>query len=167
MALNPESTRKTDINEYIRPVPMYDVVQAVMSSGQNGSSQENLLAHHCVQPIVQCNESDGSYMWYLSHLVNYLHLDSLDSDRADALSVDALMHHSTLSFHHRILSEQLDDVRNAVQQLFVNITRAMFADGATRLDDIWAEIYSPLSYWYAGEVPGTCMGYISFNRISN
>jgi len=164
MALNPESTKKTDINEYIRPVPMYDVVQAVISIGKNGSSRDNLLAHHCIQPIVQCNKSDGSYMWYLSHLVTFW---DLDSDRADTLSIDALMHHNTLSFHRRILSGQLDDVHNSVQQLFVNITRAMFADGAIRLDDIWTRIDSPLRYCNVNEMPGMCMGYILFNRISN
>jgi len=164
MALNPQSTKKTDINEDIRPVPMYDVVQAVISSGKNGSSQDNLLAHHCIQPIVQCNKSDGSYMWYLSHLVNYW---DLDSDRADALSVDVLMHHNTLSFHHKILSGQLDDVQNAVQQLFMNITCTMFANGAIRLDNIWTGSYSPLRYGDLDEVPGMCMGYNIFNRISN
>ena len=164
MVLNPESTKKTDIDRYIRPVPMYDMVLAVISIGQSGSSEDNLLAHHCVQPIVQCNKSDGFYMWYLSHLANYLHLDS---DRADALSVDALMHHNTLSFHLRIRTGQLDGVRTSIQQLFVNITRGMFADGAIRLGDIWAGIYSPLTYCKAEEVPGMCMGYTSFNRISN
>jgi len=164
MALNPESTKKTDINAYIRPVPMYDVVQAVISFGKNGSSRDNLLAHHCVQPIVQCNKSDGSYMWYLSHLINCWHLNS---DQADPLSVDALMHQNTLSFHRRIRSGQLDDVRTSVQQLFGNITRAMFADGEIRLDDIWAGVYSPLTYWNPDQVPGMCMGCTLFNRISN
>jgi len=164
MAVNPESTKKTDINKDIRPVPMYDVVQAVMSSGKNGSSQDNLLAHHCVQPIVQCNKSDGSYMWYLSDLVRDW---PLDDDRANTLSVDALMHHNTLSFHRRMRSGQLEDVRTSVQQLFVNITRAMFANGAIPLDDIWAGMYSPLTYWNANEVAGMCMGCTSFNRISN
>jgi len=164
MAINPESTKKTDINEDIRPVPMYDMVLAVISIGQSGSSGHNLLAHHCVQPIVQCNKSDGSYMWYLSHLVNYW---DLDSDRADALSVDALMHHDMLSFHGRIWSGQLDGVRTSVQQLFVNITRAMFANGAIHLDNIWTRIYSPLSYWNPNEVPGMCMRCTLFNRISN
>src|SRR6188768_301660 len=117
MGQNPP-TKKTNIDKDIRPVPMYDVVQAVISIGENGSSRDNLLAHHCVQPIVQCNKSDRSYMWYLSHLVNFW---ALDSDRADALSVDALMHHNTLSFHDRILSGQLEDVRTSVQQLFGNI----------------------------------------------
>jgi len=164
MALNPESTKKTDINAYIRPVPMYDVVQAVISIGENGSSWDNLLAHHCVQPIVQCNKSDGSYMWYLSHLAKYW---PLDDDRAKTISVDALMHNNTLSFHCRMWSGQLDGVRTSVQQLLLNTTRAMFADGAIRLDDIWTGIYSPLSYWNPDEVPGTCMGYTLFNRISN
>jgi len=163
MALNPESTKKTDINEKIRPVPMYDVVQAVISIGKNGSSRDNLLAHHCVQPIVQCNKSDGSYMWYLSHLVEYLHLDRR---RADTSSVDALRHYNTLSFHCRILSGQLDDVRTSVQQLFGNITRAMFGNGAICLNDIWAGIYSPLSYCNVYEIPGICMGYTLY-RISN
>ena len=164
MRLNPESAKKTDINQWIRPVPMYDTVQAVISIGENGSSRDNLLAHHCIQPIIQCNKSDGSYMWYLSHLVNYWHLDS---DRADALAIDALMHHNTLSFHLRIRSGQLDDVRNSVQQLFLNTTRVMFADGAIRLDNIWTGSYSPLRYWDLDEVPGMCMGYNIFNRISN
>jgi len=143
---------------------MYDVVEAVISIGENGSSQDNLLAHHCVQPIVQCNKSDGSYMWYLSHLVNSW---DLDSDRADALSIDALMHHNTLSFHHMMRSGQPDDVRNAVQQLLVNSTRAMFANSAIRLDDIWAGVCSPLNYCNVNEMPGMCMGYILFNRLSN
>jgi len=164
MAINPESTKKTDINEDIRPVPMYDVVQAVTSIGENGSSRDNLLAHHCVQPIVQCNKSDGSYMWYLSHLIDYW---ALDSDRADALSVDALMHHNALSFHCRMWSGQLDGVRTSVQQLFVNITRPMFADGAIRLDDIWTGTYSPLRHCNVNEMPCMCMGYSLFNRISN
>jgi len=164
MRLNPDSTKKTDINQWIRPVPMYDVVQAVISIGENGSSWDNLHAHHCIQPIVQCNKSDGSYMWYLSHLIDCW---GLDSDRADTLSVDALMHHNTLSFHDRILSEQLEDVCTSVQQLFGNITRAMFANGAIRLDDIWAGTYSPLSYCNVDEMPGMCMGYILFNHISN
>jgi len=81
MRLTPESTKKTGFGVRIRPVPMYDVVQAVISFGENGSSRDNLLAHHCVQPIVQCNKSDGSYMRYLSHLVKY---PDLDSDRTDA-----------------------------------------------------------------------------------
>jgi len=163
MGQNPP-TKKTNIDKDIRPVPMYDVVQAVISIGENGSSRDNLLAHHCVQPIVQCNKSDRSYMWYLSHLVNFW---ALDSDRADALSVDALMHHNTLSFHDRILSGQLEDVRTSVQQLFGNITRAMFANGAIHLDNIWTGIYSPLSYCNVDEMPGMCMGYTLFNRISN
>ena len=164
MALNSESTKKTDIDEDIRPVPMYDMVQAVISIGENGSSRDNLLAHHCVQLIVQCNKSDGAYMWYLSHLVNYW---DLDSDRADALSVDALMHHNMLSFHRRIRSGQLDDVQNAVQQLFMNITRAMFSGGAIHLDNIWTRIYSPLSYWNPNELLGMCMRCTLFSRISN
>jgi len=164
MALNPESTKKTDINEKIRPVPMYDAVQAVISIGKNGSSRDNLLAHHCVQPIVQCNKSDGAYMWYLSHLTEYGHLDG---DRAETISVGALTHNTTLFFHFCIWSGQVDDVHNSVQQLFVNTTCAMFADGAIRLDDIWAGMYSPLTYCNVNEMPGMCMGYILFNRISN
>jgi len=164
MRLNPASTKRTDIDEKIRPVPMYDVIQAVLSIGKNGSSKDNLLAHHCVQPIVQRNKSDGTYMWYLSHLVN---LGYLDNGRAKALSFDALTHSNRLFFHYRIGLRQLDDVRNSVQQLFLNITRAMFADSATRLDDIWGGTYSPLSYWNADQVPGMCMGYSLFNCISN
>jgi len=154
MGLNPASTKRTDIDQNIRPVPMYDVIQTVLSISENGSPRDNLLAHHCVQPIVQCNKSDGTYMWYLSHLVN---LRYLDDGRAKALSFDALTHSNMLFFHRRIGLGRLDDVRNPVQQLFVNITRAMFADGAIRLDDIWAGMYSPLSYWNVDEVPGMCM----------
>jgi len=164
MSLNPESIKKTDIDVYIRPVPMYDTVRAVISIGQSCPSRDNLLAHHCVQPIVQCNKSDGAYMWYLSHLVKYWHLDG---DRAEELSVDALMHDNMLSFHRRIWSGQLDDVRNFVQQLSVNITRTMFSNGAIRLDEIWGADISPLSYWDVAELPGMYMGYTSFNRISN
>jgi len=124
MALIPESTKKTDIDKDIRPVPMYDVVQAVISIGKNGSSRDNLLVHHCVQPIVQCNKSDGYYMWYLYHLAKYWRLHD---DRAETLSVDALMHNNMLSFHRRIGFGQLDGVRNSVQQLFVNITRLVLS----------------------------------------
>jgi len=163
MGLNP-STKKPDIDENIRPVPMYDAVKAVLSIGRNGSSRDNLLAHHCVQPIVQCNKSDGAYMWYLSHLTKYWYLDG---DRAKTLSVDALMHQNTLSFQRCIGFGQLDDVRNFDQQLFVDLTRAMFADGAIRLDKIWAGIYSPLRCWNFDEVPGTCMRYTLYYLISN
>ena len=156
MGLNPASTKRRDIDETIRPVPMYDVIQAVLSIGKNGSSRDNLLAHHCVQPIMQCNKSDGSYMWYLSHLVNSSYPDNA---RAKALSFDVLTHNNRLFFYRRIRFGQLDNVRNTVQQLFVNITRAMFADGAIRLVDIWAAMYSPLRYRNADEVPGMCMEY--------
>ena len=66
MGQGPRFTKKTNINERIRPVPMYDTVQAIIANCENSSSRDNLLASHCVQPIVQCNTSDGSYMWYLS-----------------------------------------------------------------------------------------------------
>ena len=163
MALNPESTKKTDIDEDIRPVPMYDVVKAVISIGENGSSQDNLLAHHCVQHIVQCNKSDGAYMWYLSHLTES---EPLDGDRAE-ISVYALMHNTTLFFHYCMQFGRPDNVQNFIQKLLVNITHAMFSNGAIHLDNIWAGMYSPLSYWNADEVPGMCMGYTLFNRISN
>jgi len=146
-------TKKTSIDEEIRPVPMYDVVQAIINIAENGSSQDNLLAHHCVQPIVQCNKTDGAYMWYLSHLGRYWYLDG---DRAETLSVDALMHHNTLFLHRRIGYGQVDEVRNSVMELFVKITDAMFADGAICLDDIWAKHYSPLTYW-VNEFPGMCV----------
>jgi len=162
MEQKPRSTKKTDIDESIRPVPMYDVVQAVITIGQNGSSRDNLLAHHCVQPIIQCNKSDGAYMWYLSHLTEY---GSLDSDKAETSSVDALTPSNELFFHCSIGFGQLDDVRNSVQQLIVNITRAMFANGAIRLDDIWAGIYSPLRHCNTNELLGMCMGYTLFYLI--
>jgi len=151
---NPRCSKKTGIDEGTRPVPMYDAVQAVISMGINGSSQDNLLAHHCVQPITQCNKSDGSYMWYLSHLANRYW--RLDDARAETLSVDALTHDATLFFHRRIGSRQLGDVQNFVTELVVSMTRAMFANGAIRLDDIWARYYSPLTYWTVNELPGMC-----------
>jgi len=164
MEQKPRSTKKTDIDESIRPVPMYDVVQAVITIGQNGSSRDNLLAHHCVQPIIHCNKSDGAYMWYLSHLTEY---GSLDGDKAETSSVDALTPSNELFFHCSIGFGHLDDVRNTVQQLIVNITRAMFANGAIRLDDIWAGIYSPLRQCNTNELLGMCMGYTLFYLISN
>jgi len=164
MALNPESSKKTNINERIRPVPIYDAVRAILSIGRSGFSRDNLLAHHCVQPIVQCNKSDGAYMWYLAHLITH---GSLDGDRAETISVDALMHNTTMFFHFWIRFRQLDDVRNTGQQLSMNITRDMFANGAIRLDDIWAGFYSSLTYCNVDEMPGMCMGYTLFNRISN
>jgi len=159
MGLNPASTKRTDIDETIRPIPMYDAVQAVLSIGKNGSSRDNLLAHHCVQPIVQCNKSDGTYMWYLFHLANYWYLDG---DRAEALPVNSLTHNNELFFHRVLESGQLSGVQNSVHQLFVNITRAMFADGAICLDDIWAGIHSPLTWHNIDELPGMCMVYTMF-----
>jgi len=103
-------------------------------------------------------------MWYLSNLTEP---GSLDGDRVETISVDALTHTTTLFFHCCIQFGQLDDVRNSIQKLLLNITRAMFANGAIHLDDIWAGIDSPLSYWNTNEVPGMCMGYSLFNRISN
>jgi len=91
-------------------------------------------------------------MWYLSNLMEH---GSLDGNRVETISIDTLSHTTTLFFHCCIQFVQLDDVQNSVHQLFVNTTRAMFADGAIRLDDIWAGIYSPLSYWNPDEVPGT------------
>ena len=103
-------------------------------------------------------------MWYLSHLAKYWYLDV---DRAEALSVDALMHDNMLSFYRTIGSGPLDDIRNFVQQLSMNTTHAMFANGAIRLDEIWGADIPPLSYWNVAELPGMYMGYTSFNRISN
>jgi len=152
MGQNPKHTTKTSINENIRPVPVYDTVQAIISIGENGSFWDNLLAHHCVEPIVQCNSSDGSYMWYLSHLVG----PYLDDERAEGLSLEALKHHNTLFLHCTIGSAQ-QDVRNTVAEMSLNITRAMFAEDAKRLDDIWAGYYSPLTYWKLDEFTGTCV----------
>ena len=147
-----QNPRFTNLNGKIRPVPMYDAVQAVISIGENGSSQDNLLARHCVQPIVQCNKSDGSYMWYISHLANQDRY--LDGDRAETLSVDALTHHNKLFLHRRIASGHVDVIRNSVVEMFVNITCAMFANDAIPLDDIWASKWSPLHYCNFNELPG-------------
>ena len=165
MAQNPRSAKKTAIDMRIQPVPMYDAVQAVISIVQNGSSRDNLLAHHCVQPIVQCNKSDGSYMWYLFHLVDRYR--ARNDERAETLSVEALTQNNRLFFHSKIGFGQLDGVRNSVQQLFVNTTHAMFADGAIRLDDIWAGIHVPFQYCDTNELLGMCMGYTWFYLILN
>jgi len=171
---NPRCRKETRINDKIRPVPIYDTVQAVISIGEYGSSRDNLLAHHCVQPIVQCNKSDGAYMWYLSYLANrYWSMNddranwSMDGDRTKTVSIDVLAHNSGLFFQHMIGFGHLDDVRNFVQQPFANLTRAMFANGAIRLEEIWGETYSPLAYWNLDELPGMCMGYTFFHLISN
>ena len=155
MGQNPRRTKKTSINKEIRPVPMYDTVRAIINIGRNGSSQDNLLAHHCIQPIVQCNKTDGAYMWYLSYLAK-TYLD-LDGDRAETVSVDALMHHHMLFLPRKIGSGQVDEVRNSVMEPLVKITHAMFANGAIRLDNIWARRYSPLTYWVGSEFPGKCV----------
>jgi len=152
MGQNLGLTKKTEIDERMRPVPMYDTVQAIITIGQNGSSQDNLLAHHCVQPIVQCNKTDGAYMWYLSHLAK--HWWHLDDDRAETLSVDALVHNNILFLNCTIGSGQVDEVRNSVVEPFVNITHTMFASGPIRLDDIWASKWSPLKHCKLTELPG-------------
>ena len=153
MEKNPRSTKKISTDDKIRPVPMYDTVQAIMIVNKNGSSRDNLLAHHCVQPIVQCNKSVGTYIWYLSHLVDYWRSDD---DPPETLSVDALTHCNMLRLHQTIGFEQVDDIRNSVVELVVKITRAMFADGALCLDDVWAGPFSPMRSCMIEELPGTC-----------
>jgi len=153
MGQNPRYTKNSNINEKIRPVPIYDAVQAVISKGRNGSSRDNLLAHHCIQTMVQCNKSDGAYMWYLSNLADNPYLDD---DRAETVSVDALMHTSIPFLHSKIGFGQ-DDVRTFVVELVLNITRAMFADGAIRLGDIWCRWNSPLCLCEFDALPGTCI----------
>ena len=160
MEQNPWFTKKTGIDEKFRPVPIYDAVQAIISIGGNGSSRDNLLAHHCIQPIVQCNNTDASYMWYLSHLATDL---DLDEARAEAFSIDALTHYATLFFHSKIGAGEVDDIRNFVAELFVNITRAMFANGPICLDNIWGVRSSPLNYCEIDALPGMCL----FDLIAN
>jgi len=104
-------------------------------------------------------------MWYLFHLVDRYW--TRNDERAETLCVEALTQNNRLFFHSRIGFGQLDDVRNSVQQLFVNTTRAMFADGAIRLDDIWAGIYLPFHYCDTDELSGMCMGYTLFYLVSN
>jgi len=152
MGRDPRFSAEASINTGIRPVPMYDAVRAVINMGENGSSQDNLFANHCVQPLVECNRFDGSYMRYISHLANQDQY--LDDQRAKNLSVDALAHHNRLFLHHRIGSGHVDDIQCSVMELFVNITRAMFSNGAVLLDDIWASELSPLDYPSSGMLPG-------------
>jgi len=165
MGRNPRFTKKTSIDEAIRPVPLYDAVQAIINIAEIGSSRDNLLAHHCIQPIVLCNKSDGAYMWYLSHLEN--RYQYLDDDRAETLSVDALMHNNMLFLHRRIGSGQVDEVQNSIVEPFVNITHTMFSSGAIRLDDIWASIWSPLNHCNLTELPGMWISYTSSRLIPN
>jgi len=91
-------------------------------------------------------------MWYLSHLVG----PYLDDERAEGLSLEALKHHNTL-FLHRMIGSAQQDVRNSVAEMSLKITRAMFAEDAIRLDDIWVGHYSPLTYWKLDGFPGTCV----------
>jgi len=104
-------------------------------------------------------------MWCLSHLAN--HHQHLDDERAGTLSVDVLTHYASLFFHRRTSSGQVGDARNFVAELFLNITRAMFAEGAVGLDDIWARRSSPLTYWKVDELPGMCLYYTSSQLIPN
>jgi len=163
MGQHPMSTKKTSINTKIRPVPMYDAVQALISIGENGSPGDNLLAHHCVQPIVQCNKRDGAYMWYLSHLASNLYLDHA---RAETLSYGALTYYATLFLHRTIGSEQVDNAWKSVREQAVKVARGMFANGAMPLDNIWAASDSPLTYWKPNQLPGMCMLYTLFYLIS-
>ena len=153
MGQNPVFTKKASINRNLRPVPMYDAVQAVIRMGRRGSSWDNLLANHCVQPILQCNKSDESYMWYLSNLTGDKYLAHWQT-KTKSLSVDALTHYAMLFFHRRIGSRQIGGVRASVVERVVNITVLMFADGAIWLDHIWALKWSPLTYWKPNELPG-------------
>jgi len=164
MGQNPRFTMKTTIDSKLRPVPIYDTIQAIISLGRNSSSWDNLLAHHCVQHIVQRNKTDGSYMWYLSHLMSH-HPPSPDQARAETVSTKALTHYATLTLHRRIGSRRVVGIRNTVTELSISIARAMFADGAIRLDDIWATISSPLIYWDVDGLPGMCIFYTLFDLI--
>ena len=155
MGQDPRCTKKTSINHGIRPVPMYDTVQAIISIGQNGSSWDNLVARHCVQPIVQCNKTDGAYMWYLSCLASGHSYWGLDRDRAETLSVNALMYNITLSLHRKIGAGQ-DDAPFVVE-LVLKIARTMFANGPICLDDICSDFDTPLGEWNLDVLPGMCM----------
>ena len=85
-----------------------------------------------------------------------------DQARAETVSTKALTHYAMLTLHRRVGSRRVAGIRNTVAELSISIARAMFADGAIRLDDVWATNSSPLIYWDVDGLPGMCIFHTLF-----
>jgi len=145
--------KESDLDWKHRPVPVYDTVKALVDVGANGSPRDVLLAQECIESVIYANKLDMDYMNLLSVLVD---LDNfLDNSPADKISLDALAHHNILFFYRQIVgSRRLEGAPKSVIELFSNITRTLFAEGAKPLVDIWPLPSSPLFYFHLGNLPG-------------
>ena len=152
MRQNP-AFKTSGLDEQHRPVPVFDVVKALIDVGANGSPRNVLHAHECVKPVVHANRSDMDYMNYLSLLVDGN--EGLDSSRTKEISPNASANHISLFFHRKILgSRPLGGAEKSVIELFANTTRTLMADGAKPLVETWLLPRSPLDYFDFGSHPG-------------
>jgi len=147
------SFEESDLDWMHRPVPIFDTVKALIDVGANGSPRDVLIAHDCIKTVVYSNKSDMDYMNYLSLLVS---LDDLfDNSRAKEISPGTLANHNVLFFHRKIMgSQQREGAPKSVVELCVNTTRALMADGAKPLAEIWLLPLSPLTYFSFSSRPG-------------
>jgi len=145
--------KESDFDDNHRPVPVFDTVKALIDVGANGPSRDVFLAQECIESVVYANKLDMDYMTYLSLLVD---LDNfLDDSRAKEMPFDTLANHNSLFFYRRIVgSRRLKGAPKSMIDLFANITRTLFADGAKPLVDNWLVPSSPLYYFNFGRYPG-------------
>ena len=136
---------KESVSEFrIQPVPIYDTFEILVEVLENGSSQDILLAHYCDEPLVQANKTDMDYMRYLAYLVGDARW-GLDGP-IERASLNALKGHNMLFLHLVRGSRRSNDVEKHIFKMIVDTTRAMFANGAKTLDDIWLASMCPYNY---------------------
>jgi len=136
--------KESDSKFRIQPVPIYDTFKILVEVLENGSSQDVLLAHYCDEPLVQANKTDMDYMRYLAYLV---------ADKRwcfdgpiERASLEALKGHNMLFFHLVRGPHQPIDIEKHMFKAIADTTRAMFANGAKTLDDIWLASMCPYAY---------------------
>jgi len=136
--------KESDSGSLIQPVPIYDTFEILVEVLENGSSQDILLAHYCDEPLVQANKADMDYMRYLAYLL----ADEgwgLDGP-IERASLEALKGHNMLFFHLVRGSHQPSDTEKRIFKTIADTTRAMFANGAKTMDDIWLASMCPYGY---------------------
>jgi len=136
--------KESDFQFPIQPVPIYDTFEILVEVLENGSSQDILLAHYCDEPLVQANKADIDYMRYLAYLVADARW-GLDGP-IERASLEALKGHNMLFLHLVRGSRRSNDVEKHIFKMIVDTTRAMFANGAKTLDDIWLASMCPYNY---------------------
>ena len=136
--------KESDFALRLQPVPIYDTFEILVEVLANGSLQDNLLAHYCDEPLVQANQTDMDYMRYLAYLVADASW-GLD-EPSEKASCEVLKDHNMLFFHQIQGSPLPDDAKKRMFKTIADTTRAMFANGAENLDDIWLASMCPYTY---------------------